>query len=147
MIAALDNNQDYIMEAINKVKPQKLLVFIPQCAHDPEYTRLVLTANKTLLDRSGQQQYCELMMPIILKILIPFLLLLPRSADHFRSDDCSSGTQDLLHDVLAAFGSLSRCQTLGNIPKNRKTDADHGLPAANPILVKVSFLHDEAEID
>jgi hypothetical protein len=55
MIAALDNNKTYIMEAINKVKPQKLVAFIPHCEHDPEYTELVMQTNKGLLERLNKE--------------------------------------------------------------------------------------------
>jgi hypothetical protein len=147
MIAALDNNQDYIMEAINKVKPQKLLVFIPQCAHDPEYTRLVLTANKTLLDRLDSSSIVtyDANHPEDINTVLTAHCLDQRITSEVMIVPQGPKTFSMMSLLLSVRYPDVKLWEI--VPKNRKTDADHGLPAANPIIVKVSFLHDEAEID
>ena len=147
MIASLDNNNSYIMEAINKVKPQKLLAFIPKCAHDPEYTRLVIDNNKTLLDRLDNNS------------IITYDANHPEEINSILTSHCLD--QRISSEVLIVpqgpktFSMISLLLSVRYpdiklweiVIKNPKIDADHGLAAANPIIVKVTFLHDEADLD
>lgn len=145
MIAALDNNQTYIMEAINKVKPQKLVAFIPQCDHDPEYTRLVLQTNKDLLNRLNNDS------------IITYDANHPEDINSVLTSHCLD--QRISSEVLIVpqgpktFSMMSLLLSVRYpdvklweiIAQDLKTDTDHGLPAANPVIVKVTFLHDEAD--
>jgi hypothetical protein len=145
MIAALDNNQAYIMEAINKVKPQNLVAFIPQCDHDPEYTKLVLHANKDLLNRLNKDSiitydanHPEDISSILISKCLDYrisseVLIVPQGPKTFSMIS-------LLLSVRYPDVKLWEI-----IAQEHKSDADHGFPAANPVVVKVTFLHDEAE--
>jgi hypothetical protein len=145
MIASLDINNNYIMEAINKVKPQKLLAFIPKCAHDPEYTRLVIDKNKALLDRLDNSS------------IITYDANHPEEINSVLTSHCLD--ERVTSEVLIVpqgpktFSMMSLLLSVRYpdiklweiVIKDPKADPDHGLPAANPIIVKVSFLHDEAD--
>jgi|WetSurSiteA1Bulk_404760.scaffolds.fasta_scaffold00629_4 hypothetical protein len=147
MIASLDNNPAFIIEAVNKVRPQHLLAFIPQCAHDPDYTRLVLENNKTLLDRLDN------------KSIIPYDANRPKDINAILTSHCLD--ERITSEVLIlpqgpkTFSMMSLLLSVRYpdiklweiVAGERKTDAGHGLPAANPVIVKVTFLNDEADID
>lgn len=147
MIAALDNNNAYIMEAINKVKPQKLLTFIPQCTHDPEYTRLVLDSNKALLDRLDNNSIItyDANHPEVINSILTSHCLDQRISSEVMIVPQGPKTFSMMSLLLSVrYPDVKLWEIVARV---RKTDADHGLPAANPIIVKVTFLHDEAEID
>lgn len=147
MIVALDINSANIMEAIHKVKPQKVLAFIPQCAHDPDYTRLVLDHNRSLLDRLDSNS------------IITYDANHPEDINSILTSYCLD--QRINTEVLIVpqgpktFSMMSLLLSVRYpdiklweiVARKHNNDADHGLPAANPIIVKVSFLHDEAELD
>lgn len=147
MIASLDNNNSFIMEAIDKVKPQRIIAFIPRCAHDPEYTRLVTENNKALLNRLDSNS------------IITYDANHPEEINSVLTSHCLD--QRVTSEVVIVpqgpktFSMMSLLLSVRYpdiklweiVVKDPKMDSDHGLPAANPIVVKVTFLHDEAEPD
>lgn len=147
MIIALDINNASTMQAIHKVKPSKILAFIPQCSHDPEYTRLVLDSNKTLLNRLDNHS------------IISYDASHPEEINSLLTSHCLD--QRISSEVVIVpqgpkiFSMMSLLLSVRYpdlklweiVSHNNRIDKDHGLPAANPIVVKVSFLHDEADID
>jgi hypothetical protein len=147
MIAALDNNNSYIMEAINRIKPQKILAFIPQCEHDPEYTRVVLDNNRALLNRLDNSS------------IITYDASHPEEINTLLTSHCLD--QRITSEVLIVpqgpktFSMMSLLLSVRYpdvklweiVAGDYTRDAGHGLPAANPIIVKVEFLHDEEDFD
>lgn len=147
MLAGLDNNNNCIMEAINKVKPQKILAFIPQCEHDPEYTSVVLEKNRALLNRLDKSS------------IITYNASHPEEINSLLTSTCLD--QRISSEVMIVpqgpktFSMISLLLSLRYpdiklweiVARDRRKEADHGVPAADPIIIKAVFLHDEADID
>ena len=134
----LDNNHDSIMEAISKVKPQKLLAFIPHCTHDPDYTQLVLkTTNHCLtdLDSNSIIKYDADHPEEINSLLTSYCL------DHRITSEVMIIPQGpKIFSMMALLLSVRYPDVkLWEIILGKKPDSEHGLPAANPVIVKVSF--------
>jgi len=135
------------MEAINRIKPQKILAFIPQCEHDPEYTRVVLEKNRALLNRLDNSS------------IITYNASHPEDINSLLTSYCLD--QRISSEVLIVpqgpktFSMISLLLSVRYpdiklweiVARDRRNDADHGLPAADPIIVRAVFLHDEADID
>jgi hypothetical protein len=147
MLASLDINNASIMEVICKIKPQKLVAFIPQCTHDPDYTQLVLANNKALLDRLDSNSIVsyDADRPEEINSLLTSHCLDHRIASEVMIVPQGPKTFSMMSLLLSVrYPDLKLWEI---ILKDKKTNSDYGLPAANPVVVKVSFINDEAESD
>jgi hypothetical protein len=147
MIAALDNTHGSIMEAVSLVKPQKLLVFVPRCSHDPEYTHLVLANNKSLLDRLDSNSIInyDADRPEEINTLLTSYCLDQRVASEVVIVPQGPKTFSMMSMLLSVRYPDVKLWEI--ILKDQKTNSDNGLPAANPVVVKVSFVNDEDGLD
>jgi len=147
MIASLDNNLGSIMEAISIVKPQRLLVFIPRCSHDPDYTQLVLENNKSLLERLDSNSIVnyDADRPEEINTLLTSYCLDQRIASEVIIVPQGPKTFSMMSLLLSVRYPDVKLWEI--ILKDQKTSSGHGLPAANPIVVKVSFTNDEDGTD
>ena len=147
MLAALDNNPKSIMEAIGKIKPQKIVAFIPQCEHDPDYTQLVMDKNKALLNRLDSNSIVsyDANRPEEINTLLTSYCLDQRIASEVVIVPQGPKTFSMMSLLLSVrYPDIKLWEV---ILKDQKTYSDHGLPAADPVIVMVSFLNDEVEID
>lgn len=147
MIAALDINNESIMEAINRIRPHKILAFIPKCSHDPEYTRLVINNNKVLLDRLDSKSIVsyDADRPEDINTILTSYCLDQRIASEVMI--VAQGPKTFSMTALLLSVRYPDVKLWEIILKDQKTNSDYGLPAANPVIVKVSFLNDEVEAD
>jgi len=147
MIAALDANHESIMEAIATIKPQKILAFIPQCAHDPEYTRLVINNNKALLDRLDSNSIItyDADRPEEINSLLTSYCLDQRIASEVMIIPQGPKTFSMMALLLSVRYPDVKLWEI--IHKEIKVNSDHGNPAGDPVVVKVSFLNEDADID
>jgi len=147
MIAALDSNHESIMEAISTIKPQKILAFIPRCKHDPDYTQLVIDNNKSLLDRLDSNNIInyDADRPEEINTLLTSYCLDQRIASEVMIVPQGPKTFSMVALLLSVRYPDIKLWEI--ILKEQKVNHDHGLPAAEPIVVKVSFLNDEDDID
>jgi len=143
MIASLDNRHSSIMEAIRVVKPQKLLAFVPHCMHDPEYTNLVLENNKPLLERLDCNSIInyDADRPEEINTLLTSYCLDQRIASEVIIVPQGPKTFSIMSMLLSIRYPDVKLWEI--ILKDQQSSPDHGSPAGNPVLVKVSFIHDE----
>jgi hypothetical protein len=145
MIAALDMFPNSIMEAVKKVKPQKLLAFIPYCSHDPEYSEKVLENNRSLLgklDNNSIIKY-EADRPEEINTLLTSYCLDERVASEVMILPQGPKTFSMMSMLLSVRYPDVKLWEI--IMKDQKSDHDNGIPVANPIIVKVSFISDELD--
>jgi hypothetical protein len=147
MIASLDNSPDSIMEAISKVKPQKLFAFIPRCPHDPDYTQLVLENNKALLERLDSNSIVsyDADRPEEINTLLTSYCLDQRIASEVIIVPQGPKTFSMMSLLLSVRYPDVKLWEI--ILKDQKIISGQGLPAADPVIVKVSFINDEDETD
>jgi hypothetical protein len=145
MIAALDINQHSILEVVGKVKPQKILAFVPFCSHDPEYTKHVLHNNKSLLDKLDSNCIInyDADRPEELNTLLTSYCLDERIASEVLIIPQGPKTFSMMSMLLSVrYPDVKLWEV---ILRDQQYNPDHGQPAANPVIVKVSFLIDEPE--
>jgi len=145
MIAALDHNHNTVLEAVSKVKPKKLTAFVPRCSHDPEYTQLVLDNNKSILsklDRNNIITY-EADRPEEINTLLTSYCLDERISSEVMIVPQGPKTFSMMSILLSIRYPDVKLWEI--ILKDSKISADHGHPAANPVIVKVSFVNDELD--
>jgi hypothetical protein len=145
LIAALDHHHHNMAEAIRKVKPQKLFAFIPHCAHDPEYNRLVMDKNKSLLDRLDKNsivQY-DADRPEEINTLLTSYCLDERIGSEVMILPQGPKTFSMMSMLLSVRYPDVKLWEI--ILKDQKINPDHGQPVAHPIIVKVSFISDELD--
>jgi hypothetical protein len=147
MIVALDNSKELVMEAIKKVNPQNILAFMPNCAHDPEYATSVKKNNQALLKQLDADH------------IIQYNVARPEEIDSMLTSYCLN--HRLTSEVMIVpqgpkvFSMMSMLLSVRYpdiklweiIAKEKQHNDDHGQPAGKPVVVKVSFLHDEIEIE
>jgi hypothetical protein len=145
MIVALDHNHNTVMEAINKVKPRKVLAFIPHCTHDPEYARLVQENNKSLLERidTGNIIRYQADRPEEINTLLTSCCLDERVDSEVVIVPQGPKTFSMMSMLLSArYPDVKLWEIIIN---DLKINPEHGQPAANPVIVKVSFVNDELD--
>jgi len=144
MIASLDNDSKLIMEAIKQVKPQKLIVFIPECVHDPEYTESVLNSNKALLLQLTEKQIMRYQtnQPERINALITSSCLDSR----INTEVMIVPQGPKIFSMVALLVSIRYpdIKLWEIIPKTVEVNNEYGLPAANPTVIKASFLDDDS---
>jgi len=147
MIAALDNNHNSIMEAISIVKPQKLFAFIPRCSHDPDYTRLVIENNKALLDRLDSNSIVsyDADRPEEINTLLTSYCLDQRISSEVMIVPQGPKTFSMMSLLVSVRYPDVKLWEI--ILGDQKVNIEHGLPAANPVVIKVSFLNDDEGSD
>ena len=144
MIASLDNDSHMITNAIKQVKPQKLMVFIPDCVHDPEYTESVLNSNKALLQQLTDKQIMHY------KTNQPEQInaLLTSSCLDFRVNTevmiVPQGPKIFSMVALLVSIRYPDIKLWEIIPKSSSLNSEFGLPAAIPTIIKASFLDDDS---
>ncbi len=145
LIASLDLHQHSVLEAINKIKPQKLLAFIPHCPHDPEYSRMVKDHNKSLLGKLDSNCIInyEIDRPEEINTLLTSYCLDERIASEVMIMPQGPKTFSMMSMLLSVRYPDVKLWEI--ILKDQKYSADHGTPAANPVIVKVSFISDELD--
>ncbi len=145
LIASLDLNHNSVQEAISKIKPQKLLAFIPHCTHDPGYSQLVMDNNKSLLGKLDSNCIInyEIDRPEEINTLLTSYCLDERIASEVMIMPQGPKTFSMMSMLLSVRYPDVKLWEI--ILKDQKYTADHGAPAANPVIVKVSFISDELD--
>ena len=145
MIVSLDNNHNTVMEAVKKVKPQKILAFIPNCTHDPEYSRLVQENNKSLLSQIDSVNIIryEADKPEQINALLTSCCLDERVDSEVVIVPQGPKTFSMMSMLLSVRYPDVKLWEI--IFKDLTTNTEHGKPAANPVIVKVSFINDELD--
>jgi len=145
MIVSLDHNSGSLYEAVNKVKPRKLLAFIPHCAHDPGYTKLVREHNKNLLERLDINDIIsyEADQPEEINSLLTSRCLDERVHSEVVIVPQGPKTFSMVSMLLSVRYPDIKLWEI--VFKDHKISPDHGNPAANPVIVKVSFINDELD--
>ena len=147
MIASLDNTHPSIMEVVSKVKPQKLLVFIPHCPHDPDYTRFVLENNKSLLERLDNNCIIsyDIDRPEEINTLLTSLCLDERIASEVMIVPQGPKIFSMMSMLLSVRYPDVKLWEI--ILRQQKPGSDYGLPAADPVIVKATFVNEDNAID
>lgn len=145
MIAALDMYPNTLMEAVKKVKPQKLLAFIPYVSHDPEYADKVMENNRSLLGRLDSNHIVkyEADKPEDINTILTSYCLDERVASEVMILPQGPKTFSMMSMLLSVRYPDVKLWEI--ILKDKNPDGDTGMPAANPIIVKVSFVGDELD--
>ncbi|HEX2396114.1 MAG TPA: hypothetical protein VHI78_12265 [Bacteroidales bacterium] len=145
MIVSLDHNGVSLNEAINKVKPQKLLAFVPNCSHDPEYSRIVREHNSNLLGRLDVKNVInyECDRPEEINSLLTSRCLDERINSEVVIVPQGPKTFSIMSMLLSVRYPDIKLWEI--VFKDHKNSADHGDAAAKPVIVKVSFLNDELD--
>jgi hypothetical protein len=145
LIASLDNHHNSIQEVIGKIKPQKILAFVPNCQHDPEYTQHVLDKNKKLLERLDPNS------------IIPYNADAPEELNTLLTSYCLD--ERISSEVLIVpqgpktFSMMSMLLSVRYpdvklwevILRDQHANPEHGKPVSDPVIVKVSFMDDEPD--
>ena len=145
LIASLDNSNSSMMEAIHAVNPQKIFAFVPHCAHDPGYTQLVMENNKTLLGRLDSNSVINYNAdsPEEINSLLTSYCLDQRIASEVVIVPQGPKTFSMMSMLLSVRYPDVKLWEI--ILKEHKSASGQGMPAGNPVLVKVSFVNDEEE--
>jgi hypothetical protein len=146
MIASLDINPNSILEAVSKVKPQKILAFVPQCAHDPEYTQLVVERNRDLLERldSNSIIHYDMDRPEDINTLLTSYCLDQRIASEVMILPQGPKTFSMMSLLLSVRYPDVK---LWEIIMREQAQCESETPVNDPIIVKTSFIGDDEEVD
>lgn len=145
MIVSLDHNGSSLNEAINRVKPQKLLAFIPHCSHDPEYSEIVRENNIGLLSRLEAHDIINY--PIDRPDEINSILT-SRCLDERVNSEVVIITQgpktfSIVAMLLAVrYPDIKLWEIVFN---DNKVNSGQVNAAADPVIIKVSFINDELD--
>lgn len=145
LIVSLDINHNSLHEAVGKIKPGKLLAFVPHCSHDPEYTRLVRENNRSLLEKIDKNNIVryEADRPEEINSLLTSLCLDERVDSEVVIVPQGPKTFSMVSMLLSVRYPDVKLWEI--ILKDQKYTPDHGQPAADPVIVKVSFINDELD--
>jgi len=145
MIVSLDHNSGPVFEVVNKVKPQKLLAFIPHCSHDPEYSKIVRDQNRNLLERLDANNVIsyECDQPDEINSLLTSRCLDERVSSEVVIVPQGPKTFSIMSMLLSVRYPDIKLWEI--VFKDHKPSPDHGNAAANPVIVKVSFINDELD--
>ncbi|MBN1143591.1 MAG: hypothetical protein JXA72_04185 [Bacteroidales bacterium] len=145
LIASLDNKNCTMMEAIHAVNPQKILAFVPHCTHDPGYTQLVMENNKTLLGRLDSNSIINYNAdsPEEINSLLTSYCLDQRIASEVVIVPQGPKTFSMMSMLLSVRYPDVKLWEI--ILREHKSASGQGMPAGNPVLVKVSFVNDDED--
>jgi hypothetical protein len=145
MIVSLDHNGNLLSEAVNKINPQKLLAFVPNCSHDPEYNRVVRQHNKKLLERLDISKIItyECDQPEEINSLLTSYCLDERVNSEVVIVPQGPKTFSMMSMLLSVRYPDIKLWEI--VLKDHKNSPDHGGVAAKPVIVKVSFINDELD--
>jgi hypothetical protein len=145
LIASLDNSNSSMMEAIQVVNPQKIFAFVPHCTHDPGYTQLVRENNKKLLERLDNNSIINYNAdsPEEINSLLTSYCLDQRIASEVVIVPQGPKTFSMMSMLLSVRYPDVKLWEI--ILKEHKSASGQGMPAGNPVLVKVSFLNDDED--
>jgi hypothetical protein len=147
IIAALDNNAQLLLDAILKIRPLKVLAFIPDNKTDPEYTFSVVENNRTLLDKleSGHVFRYDVNHPNAINSLLTSCCL-----DHrinYEVMIIPQGPKVFSMMALLLSVRYPDVKLWDIVGRNGKVIHGQGIPASDPVIVKASFLDDDHEED
>jgi hypothetical protein len=145
LIAGLDNSLKSTLELIGKLNPAIVVAFIPENPYDPEYQSSVLKHNKILLDTLDKNN------------IVSYEALDPESINSKLTSHCLD--LRLKHEVVIvpqgpkSFTLVSSLLSIRYpdiklweiITAIKPDDPNHGAAEGEPIVLKVSFCHDEEE--
>jgi hypothetical protein len=145
MIVSLDHNSGSVYEAINKVKPHKILACIPHCTHDPGYSDIVREQNRNLLAELDEQNIIsyECDQPGEINSILTSLCLDERVNSEVVIVPQGPKTFSIVSMLLSVRYPDIKLWEI--VIKDHKKSADHGNAAAIPVVVKVSFINDELD--
>ncbi|HJZ41487.1 MAG TPA: hypothetical protein VJ203_14060 [Bacteroidales bacterium] len=145
MVISLDNKHQSIVEAIKQIRPANILAFIPECSHDPEYTKMVLQNNKALLERFGITRviHYDARHPGIINSLLTTHCLDQRIESEVMIVPQGPKTFSMMAMLLSVRYPDIKLWEI--IDRQKKPNADHGFAAAEPVVVKVTFADDEED--
>jgi hypothetical protein len=148
LIISLDNTKDIVLEAIRLVNPQKITAFIPICDFDPEYSQLVMKSNKNLLSRLNKDSIISYEASHLEDInsKLTSYCLNQRISSEVMIIPQGPKTFALISTLLSVRYPDIKLWEINSRDQNKLID-NIGLPAAMPVVVKASFIHDELEID
>jgi len=145
LIVSLDINHNSLLEAVGKIRPGKLLVFLPHCSHDPEYTRLVTENNRSLLEKIDKNNIIRYEADRLEEINS---LLTSRCLDERLDSEVvivPQGPKTFSMVSMLLSVRYPDVKLWEIILKDQKNSPDHGQPAADPVIIKVSFINDEPD--
>jgi len=145
LIVSLDINNNSLLDAVGKIKPGKLVAFMPHCTYDPEYTRLVQENNRSLLEKIDKNNIIryEADRPEEINSLLTSRCLDERIDSEVVIVPQGPKTFSMVSMLLSVRYPDIKLWEI--ILKDQKKKPDHGQPAADPVIVKVSFINDELE--
>jgi hypothetical protein len=145
LIVSLDHNSGSVYEAVNKVKPHKILAFIPHCSHDPGYSDIVCEQNRLLLAKLDVQNIIsyECNQPDEINSLLTSICLDERVNSEVVIVPQGPKTFSMVSMLLSVRYPDIKLWEI--IFKDHKINPDHGNAAAIPVIVKVSFINDELD--
>jgi hypothetical protein len=143
IIAGLDNNPKLLHEAIAKIRPVNILAFVPESRTDPGYTYSVLENNRSLLDKLNSNNIFRYDMdhPNVINSLLTSCCL-----DHRINQEVMIIPQGpKIFSMMALllsfrYPDIKLWEIIG---KNSLREQGQAMPAADPIIVKASFLDDD----
>jgi hypothetical protein len=147
IIAGLDNNAKLLNEAITKIRPLKILAFVPESRTDPEYTYSVAENNRSLLDKLNSNHIFRYDMshPDAINSLLTSCCLDHRINQEVMIIPQGPKVFSMMALLLSVrYPDIKLWEIIG---KNGKNAEGQGLPASDPVIVKASFLDDENEED
>ncbi len=145
MIVSLDHNGNLLNEALKKIKPQKLLAFVPNCAHDPVYSHVVREHNRSLLERldvSNVINY-ECDQPDEINSLLTSRCLDERVNSEVVIVPQGPKTFSIMSMLVSVRYPDIKLWEI--VMKDHINSPNHGDVAAKPVIVKVSFINDELD--
>jgi hypothetical protein len=148
LIISLDNKNDIVLEAIRGVNPQKIMAFIPICDFDSEYYQLVMKSNKNLIKRLEKDsliRYEANQLEDINSKLTSYCLN-QRISSEVMIIPQGPKTFALISMLLSVRYPDIKLWEINSRDRNSIAE-NSGLPAATPVVAKVSFIHDDLETD
>jgi len=147
IIAGLDNNAKLLTEAISKIRPRNFLAFLPESMTDPGYTRSVAENNKSLVDKLDTSHVLRYDMnrPDAINSMLTSCCL-----DHRINHEVMIIPQGpKVFSMMALLISIRYpdIKLWEIIGRNGMQAQGKGLPASDPVIVRVSFQDDDNEED
>jgi hypothetical protein len=147
VIAGLDNNPKLLIEAISKIRPRTFLAFLPDSPADPAYSSSVAENNKSLLEKLDTVHVIRYDMnrPDAIKSVLTSSCL-----DHRINHEVMIIPQGpKVFSMMALLISIRYpdIKLWEIIGRNGMQAQGKGLPASDPVIVRVSFQDDDNEED
>jgi hypothetical protein len=143
VLAGLDHNGELTAKFVKEIKPEKTFFFIPDCEHDPDYTRSVLNSNRQLLDAAEPSRIIryEANYPARINTLLTSISLTQRINNEVMI--VPQGPKTFSMTALLVSIRYPDIKLWEMIGKSKMAEEDKGLPAGNPVVIDVTFVNDE----